>query len=640
MKSITLRLPTTFLFAGIWMLFSMSTTSCKAQKREDSPNKFEKKGLEFLQKGETQKAIETFEKGLAANPGHKDLLNMLGALYKDAGQYELAAQRLKTLTIYHYNYTNGYYFLAEMQFKIMQFKECILSIDTFLMKKPERKDLVKEAEMLQKRAKFSVKAIENPVDVTFINMGKGINSKNHEYWPAMTIDGQTFIFTRQQSNREDVYLSKKMGGEWGKAYPLPGEVNSDRNEGTASITADGKYIFFTMCNRPGGYGSCDLYLSILQPDGTFSKPRHLQPPLNTAAWESQPSISHDGLTLYFSSGREGGYGGLDLWKAEWKGTHFGEPINLGPEVNTPGNEESPFIHPDGVTLYFSSGGRENCIGGKDVYITRLQDNQQWSTPENLGYPINTSGDDFGFIVDRLGQFAYMASDRVGGMGGMDIYQLELPGNIKPEPVSYVNGFVFDKNTKAPIAATVELIDLETGETFRKITSDKLKGEFMVVLKKDKRYMVNIDEEHYLFYSDNFTLDEGSMEKPFVIQAPLSKPDSGAIMVLNNIFFDVDKFILKPESKNELNKLLQFLHKFPRMSIEIGGHTDNTGFKDRNVKLSENRAKAVLEHLVAHGISRHRMTYKGYADDIPIADNNTPEGRSQNRRTEIKIISVE
>jgi outer membrane protein OmpA-like peptidoglycan-associated protein/tetratricopeptide (TPR) repeat protein len=620
--------------------FSLFFITCKAQKREEreKPSKQEMKGLEFLKKGETNKAIDMFEKGIAQRPDDKSLLNMLGSLYVQIGENEKAAQRLKQLTIYHPSYTNGYFFLAEVQYDIMQYDACLLSLDTFLLKKSPRKDLVEKGELLYKKASFASTMLKNPVDVTFENMGKNINTKDHEYWPGLTIDEQFFVFTRQHHNREDIFISKKIGNEWGKAISLPGEVNSMMNEGTVSVTADGKYIFYTMCERKEGFGSCDIYLSILQPDGSFSKPRLLGPPLNTAAWESQPSISPDGLTLYFSSGRQGGYGGKDIWKSEWKGTHFGEPENLGPNINTARDEQAPFIHADEKTLYFSSNGRIETMGGADLYLSRLGENG-WEKPQNLGYPINTSDEEFGMIVDRLGQFAYFSSNRPGGMGGMDIYKFELPVDKRPEPVSYVKGIVFDKITKEPLQAKIELIDLATGKVVKKTSSDKSNGSFIAVLSKDKSYMFNVDKESYLFYSENFVLNKGSLDKPFVIEAPLSKPDSGSVIVLNNIFFDVDKYSLKPESSNEVQKVVEFLQKFPEMKIEIGGHTDNTGNKDRNYKLSENRAKAVMDSLVDLGIPKNRMTAKGYADELPVDTNETPEGRAQNRRTEIKILSV-
>jgi outer membrane protein OmpA-like peptidoglycan-associated protein/Tol biopolymer transport system component len=614
---------------------------CKSQKKgndTDKPSKHELEGVKLMQKSEYEKAMAMFEKGLKKKPSDRSLLNMLSSMHAQNGDHEMALIYLNSLTNYHPEYANGFFFRAESQYQLMEYQKCVHSIDTFLSKKSPRKDLIERGENLRKRANFAVEMMKNPADITFENLGKNINTKDDEYWPGLTIDEEIFIFTKQHFRREDIFISKKNGNDWGKAIPLPGEVNSMMNEGTVSITADGKYIFYTMCNRKDGYGSCDIYLSILQPDGSFGKPRIVAPPLNTPSWESQPSISPDGLTLYFSSNRSGGYGGKDIWKSSWTGTGFGSPVNLGPDVNTPFDEQAPFIHADGVTLYFSSDGHEETMGGADLYMSRLN-GEVWGKPENLGYPINTANNEFGLIVDRKGEYAYFATDRPGGFGGLDIYKFLLPQTLRPEPVSYVKGRVFDKLTKEPLVADIELIDLKTGEISKKTASDK-NGTFIIILAKNKEYMFNVDRESYLFFSDNFKLDEGSMEKPFQIEAPLEKPDAGSTLVLNNIFFDVDKFTLKSESKTELRKAYEFLRKFPQMKVEIGGHTDNTGNKERNSVLSENRAKEVMEHLIELGINRNRLSYKGYADSKPITSNDTEAGRAQNRRTEIKIISTQ
>ncbi|MCK9480588.1 MAG: OmpA family protein [Bacteroidia bacterium] len=629
-----------YLRIPLLLLLFLAFTDCSAQKRggdDNMPSKHESQGLRYYQMGEYNKALEQFKAGLKKEPESKSLLNMVSAIYQELNDHESAIPYLKQLTQFHPDYANGYLFLAQSQYMMMQYKEAKLSLDTFYKGKDLRPDNVKQADKMSKSITFAINAKDHPLDITFENLGSNINSKHLEYWPGFTIDESVFIFTRQDSYGEDIYMSRKSGEEWGKAFPLPGDVNTPNNEGNVSITADGKYIFYTACNRPDGYGGCDIYLSIMNPDGTFSKPRIVRPPLNSGAWESQPCISPDGMTIYFASNREGGYGGIDIWKAEWKGSNFGNPVNLGPEINTDGDDQAPFIHPDGKTLYFSSNGRDETMGGPDLYISRF-DGKKWSKPENMGYPINTSGEEFGMIVDRMGEYAYVSSDRKGGYGGRDLYRFKLPKDKKPEPVSYVKGKVYDKITRKPLAATVELIDLKTGNSIKTVTTDSIAGEFLIVLSKNQDYMFNIDRKDYLFYSDNFRLTEGTIDKPFLVEAPLVKPEKGSTIVLHNIFFDTDKFILKPESKAELQKLFELMNRFPDMIIEIGGHTDNTGNKEHNKKLSENRAKAVLEYLVEMGIRRNRLTAMGYADEVPMMSNETEAGRAQNRRTEIKIIS--
>jgi len=622
------------LYTLHFILFIFTFLACKAQK----PSKYELEGLKYYQQREIDKAIAMFEKGLEKVPSDRSLLNMLSSIYADMGQHEKAIDKLKTLSYYHPDYINAYWFRANSEFQIMQYEQATYSLDTFLKSKDAAPDLRKKAENLRKSSLFAATAIKTPVNVEFNNMGPEINTAAHEYFPGLTIDEQVFIFTRQERMNEDFYISRKNGESWSKAIPLPGGVNTPSNEGTVSVSADGKYIFYTACNRRDGLGSCDIYMSILQADGTFSEARNLKYPLNSGAWESQPSISPDGRTLYFASNREGGYGGIDIWKSEWTGNGFGQPINLGPNVNTELDDQAPFIHADGKTLYYSSSGRVETFGGADLYLTTMLENGEWSKPQNLGYPINTSGEEFGMIVDRAGVFAYFSADRKDSKGGRDIYKFELPKNVKPNPVNYVKGKVYDKVTKQLLQANVELIDVATNKVIHTVQSDKNTGQFLLVLDVDKNYLFNVNKEGYLFYSNFFELKyKANNTEPFIIEAPLQKPDSGTIMVLKNIFFDVDKFSLKKESDIEIKKLYDFINQYPDLKFEIGGHTDNTGKKENNQVLSENRAKVVMDKLIEMGIKKNRLSYKGYGDTMPIANNDTAEGKAQNRRTEVKVV---
>ncbi|MEO6633541.1 MAG: OmpA family protein, partial [Mucilaginibacter sp.] len=359
--------------------------------------------------------------------------------------------------------------------------------------------------------------------------------------------------------------------------------------------------------------------------------------VNTTGWESQPSISADGKTLYFVSNRKGGYGGYDIWKSALTDKGWGEPENLGPNINTIYDEQSPFIHPDDSTFYFCSNGWPG-LGGKDLFMSRLSKDGKWQKPENLGYPINSSGDENGLTLTANGSYAFFSSNNLNGFGGYDIYTFELPPNLRPNLVTYVKGTVNDAKTKAPLEAAVEIIELQKNQSVFQDYSDADRGDFLATLTAGKNYGLNISKEGYLFYSANFSLVGHEPKTAFNIAVLLDPIEIGNKVVLNNIFFDTNKFDLKPESVAELQQLLSFLTLNPTLHIEISGHTDNVGNDQLNQTLSENRAKSVYQYLIDNKIAATRLVYKGYGKTQSIAPNDTDEGRQKNRRTEFKIIA--
>jgi outer membrane protein OmpA-like peptidoglycan-associated protein len=393
-------------------------------------------------------------------------------------------------------------------------------------------------------------------------------------------------------------------------------------------------MYFTACNRPDGLGRCDIYFSMI--DGkNWSLPKNIGAPVNSEYWESQPSISADGKTLYFVSNRPGGIGGMDIWITEMdENGEWGEPYNAGDVINTPGDETTPFIHFDGKTLYFSSNGRPN-LGGYDIYLTRIQDDESWSEPVNLGYPINTHRDEMGLTIESNGIRAYYASTATPG-GEKALFYFDLHEAVRPEQVSFLKGRVFDSETRRSLIANYELTNLTSGNLVAsELTTDE--GEFFVCLPAGFNYGLNISAEGYLFYSENFPFDgEYSDFQPLVKDIHLRRIKEGEKLVLYNVLFDINSSDLMRQSEAELSKLLALMLNNPSVTVEISGHTDDTGSKEYNQSLSEQRALAVVRYLSEHGVDNSRMTHRGYGMTKPVADNIAPEGRRLNRRTEVMI----
>jgi outer membrane protein OmpA-like peptidoglycan-associated protein len=598
-----------------------------------------------------QKAIKEDDNFTEAHSAYADFLMEKGRVDEAIIHYEKAVKSSPKMFVDNYFYLGGAYFSKMEYDKAKQNFQTLLSFDKI---NPKMKDIGKK---FLKDSEFASEAMKKPVQFDPVNVGQGINTYCAEYFPSITGDGNYFIFTRNQDttgNRqismEDFFISKKINGEWSQAIRING-VNSACNEGAPSISADGMFMFFAGCpnemcsdgeNIMKSYGSCDLYYT-QRFNGKWSKPVNIGPPVNTAMWESQPSFSSDGKTLYFLRGnvnRDKSVDKVDIYYSVLGDDgKFSDPVKLNDNINTSFEEESVYIHPDNQTLYFSSEGHTG-FGKQDVFVSRREANGDWGPAVNLGYPINTNGDENSFIVDPSGKVAYFASNKSGGFGRMDIYSFKLPKDFQPEKITYVKGKVYNAKTKESVDATIELFDIETQLKFSTSYSGK-DGQFFVTLTANKNYMVNVNKPGFLFYSDNFSLKgkETDFNKPYLIEIPLEPIDTGRTVVLNNVFFDVNKWDLKPESKAELDKLGAFLTKNPTMKIELGGHTDNSGDKKFNETLSTNRAKAVYDYLITNNkIAAARLSYKGYAEKRPRVPNDSPENKAKNRRTEFKVIS--
>ena len=644
-------------------------SGCKTTAQSSMYDSKSKKAIELYKKGYNafrssygdQKKLDEAEKyvqkAIKKDPEFTTAYLLMGEIEISKGNLDKAIEyKEKAISINPEYSKNEYFYLARLQMRAGQYASCKRNAQKFLTYSKTNEAFQYQAKQMINNCDFAVKALKNPVPFNPVNLGKNINSDRPEYFPTFTGDGNTILFTRRildekarlrGGQQEDFFTSNKSNEEWKKATSVSSTINSFFNEGAPTLSADGNFLIFTSCQGVDGYGgdrtgkgSCDLFYA-RRIGNKWSKPRNLGAKINTVHWESQPCFSADGRTLYFIRAIRKPRARLnpeeqDIYVTRLKNDgYWTTPQKLSSTINTPRREESVFIHPDGQTLYFGSNGHTG-MGGMDLYVSRLQENGEWGKPENLGYPINTKGNENSIVVSPDGKLAYFASDREGGYGGLDLYSFELPEKAKPIYTTYMKGVVYDEETKEKLAATFQIIDVKTNKVLLTSTSDPVTGQFLVNIPTNKNLAINVAKEGYFFYSKNFSFENS--KKPQLLDIPLNKIKvSDKPFVLENIFFDVAKYNLKLESKVELDKLYELMKKNKTLKIEIGGHTDSDGDPVKNQELSEKRAKAVVNYLVLKGIDKSRLKYAGYGETKPRAENNSPENKALNRRTEVKII---
>jgi outer membrane protein OmpA-like peptidoglycan-associated protein/Tol biopolymer transport system component len=561
----------------------------------------------------------------------------------------------------------AFYYLGRAYMIDYKIDDAIKYFDKFKYYLTENdKDLLKDVNREIEMCYNAKKLMANPVNIKIENLGEPINSPYPDYSPVVSADESTIIFTSRRLGTtcgkkdvdgkyfEDIYIAD-LGQDkknWGKNFRKIGSnINTCGHEASISISYDGKELFIYKDDNGDG----NIYVSYFK-DDEWSVPEKLPAEINSKYRESHACLSADGNTIYFTSNRPGGYGGLDIYKCEKLANgKWSKAVNLGPKINTEYDEESPFILPDGVTLYFASKGHES-MGGFDIFTVTQSDDGLWSTPENIGFPINTTDDDVFYVPTKDEKHAYYASAKEWGYGDMDIYKLSIITQKKI--VAHLKGIIFDELSYKPIEAKVEVTDAKTNEIIASLTSGVEAGDYYVSLPTGKKYNLTVSADKYITHNETIdvpdTISNPEINKPIILQkipiAASVKEKENKIMldnkevavgqriVLNNVFFDFDKFTLRPESAVELDKWVAFLKENPTLKIEISGHTDNKGTADYNYTLSDNRAKAVREYFMVNGINKDRMTWRGYGFDEPISTNQTEEGRQKNRRTEIKITS--
>ena len=640
------------LFIAFAMLFLFQSTLAQPGRRFSVEDK---KAIKYYLEAESTfelglipEAQDLIAKALEREPKFGEAFILKAQMAQDEGRELEAIEDLKNaLNSSVRNFYNMAFFIGELEMKQHLYQEADGHFRTFLEQAPDNHPNRNRAHVGLESCAFAMDALQNPVAFDPINMGSGVNTKDPEYFPCLTADGKMLLFTRLVKDgraftgkQEDFYISSQAEGKWQQAISIP-DINTERNEGAPTLSPDGQLLIFTACESIDGWreyqgkGSCDLFFSQRAGD-RWTIPENMGK-VNSYKWESQPSFASDGKTLYFVRGvsTANGINSQDIYYSVFEEGVWSTPEKIPGLVNTKMEEESVMIHPDGKTLYFASNGHPG-MGGMDLFMSKKQDDGSWGKPVNLGYPINTGGDENSILVGADGKLALFASDREGGYGGLDLYSFELPDHVHAEKVTYVAGVVMDAKSYKYLEAKFELIDLETEEVVVESYSNFRDGSFLVCLPPNRSYALNVSKKGYLFYSDHFELKVQN-DEPYELEVRLQKVREGASMILENVFFDTDSYTLKPQSKVELNKLVGFMGTNPEVRIEIGGHTDDVGSEADNEVLSDKRASAVVEYLKGQGVEPNRLKAKGYGEKQPKASNSTEAGRAKNRRTEFKII---
>lgn len=636
-----------FINLSITLVVAMAGLHVAAQKYD--PDKVNKKAADFYSKaydeaidGKYAESLADLDKAEALEKNFVDVYLSRAGIYANLHDYKRSVADFEKGMSIDYDYSKTYLLPYSISLAgTGDFEKALEIVNKFLEKPTLNEQSRKAGEYRKSVYEFAIKeAKENSaIGYSFLrhNMGDSINSKALEYFPSLTIDGKKMIFTRRIKNDEDFYESEFNGKSWSNAVPVSGKINTNFNEGAQNISQDGEWLIFTGCNYPEGAGSCDLYIAYKTKSGKWTAPENLGNTINTEFWESSPSLSPDKRDLYFSSGRPGGYGGKDIYVSHRNQQgNWSRPYNLGPTVNTSADEGCPFIHADNQSLYFNSNGHPG-YGMTDLFMARKTNGTDtgWSTPKNLGYPINTIDDEGSLIVSADGKTGYYASDGADTKGGLDLYSFILPEYVQALQTLWVKGQVYDVQTKKGLPSLIDLKDVANGNTINRVQTDE-DGNYLVTLPKGKDYSFTVNRKAYLFYSDNYSMKGNITDSVFIVNIGLQPLVKGSKIVLKNIFFDVGKTDLKQESQSELDNVITLMQENPKLKILIAGYTDNVGKPADNITLSIGRAKSVVAYLQSKGIDPSRLTAKGFGETNPVALNATEEGKAKNRRTELMV----
>ncbi|GAA5035054.1 hypothetical protein GCM10011506_28610 [Marivirga lumbricoides] len=608
------------LFAVLPFIFLLHSIGIDAQSFKRKTEKLIEKSKEALYQRDWNAAISYMKKAVDSAPDNHLVYLEKAALYYGAGNINEMIPALQLAfslsNSWPAKYHDYYFVLGKELFDKGKYEVAENPLKIYA-EKGYNKEFVQLTEVILKSIDFALAELKEKSGINYdIRTIKSNNIFRSVYFPFFTLYPSEFLyFTGQRTAQleEGIYRAQLKGDQFERVEEVP-VINTSDNEGAAAISADGRVMVFTSCNRRGGLGSCDLYISFSE-DGKWQTPENLGANINSSAWESQPFLSSDGRLLIFSSNRKGGYGKRDLYYSRKIDGVWTKAENLGGDINTFADEISPFLSLANDTIYFSSNGRVG-MGGFDLYIA------PWGVGngmvENLGYPINTYSDEISYHQKFDGS-RYWSRE----VAGDEKYP---PSNIfyfneqdkKSDDVRLVYGYVIDAKSKKPLKAQVQIYDLEKDTLVHETFSDRVSGLYKIVIPRKSDYSFYVEEQGYLFESKQISTK--SEERQQQLDFQLNKLDKGQSIPLNNIYFEFDSYELNAKSKNEIHKVANFLKQNPSMKIEIAGYTDQQGSDAYNLKLSEQRALAVYEALVKVGVSKNQISSKGYGEKAQ------PDGR--------------
>lgn len=560
-------------------------------------------------------------------------------------------------------YKDGYYkeiyapidawmFLADDLHKYYKFDEAIEAYNKYRSYFEDAD--VEIDKVVQRKIKIcenAKKLVASEIGLRIENLGDSINSKYADYKPLITADESMLFFTSRREGStggeldetgkyyEDIYVAEKINGTWSSPKGIGAPINSTDHEATAGLSADGQQLFIYRFVE----GTGDIFVSNLNGEN-WGIPKKVGSDINSAAWEPYASIGPNSDILFFTSDREGGYGGRDIYYSRKMPTgEWGLAVNMGPGINTPYNEDGPFLHPDGKTLYFSSEGH-NSMGGFDIFYVEKQEDESWSKPTNMGYPANTTGDDVFFTPTADGKSAFYSSFREDGFGEQDIYKMTFE-QVQEKSLAIYKGVIKMRDGAIPEDVFIMVADANTGEIVGEYKPNSASGKYLIVLPAGRDYEVSYEGSACYYKTDYISVPANAQYHIVENAINLNPLEVGEVVNLDHIYYEYASANLKDSSKVQLDGLVKLLKKCPNITIEISGHTDSKGAEDYNLKLSQDRAQSVVNYLIEKGIKESRLVAKGYGESQPIAPNenedgsDNPAGRELNRRTEMKVTGV-
>lgn len=604
------------------------------------------------------KALENYNKAQSFNSNNAELNGKIGDCLLHTGNLEKAQSCLEKALELDKSIDGFYtYLLGKTYHYSNQFDKAILNYKKAkILGSKMNPNVIEKIETNIKECEYAKKLMETPIDVSITNLGKAINTQNHEYVPVITADESEMFFTSRRSSTmggqrdlaiddfyEDIYYSKKDGEKWGSAINIGAPINRELHDATVGLSIDGQKLLIYRDNAKGDGNIFETEKT----GNSWNEPKELPQPINSKYHETSACYAYTGKTIYFVSDRPGGLGGKDIYKSDLlPNGKWGDAENLGEPINTPSDEDAIFLQADGKTLYFSSKGHPT-MGGYDIFKSIHKDGK-WSTPINLGYPINSAEDDVCFVLAANGKEGYYTSEKIDGYGKKDIYRITFnePKEEKPR-LTLLKGIVYDKKTNEKLSANIEIFDNTENKLIANYKSNSATGKYIVSLPAGHDYGISVRKEGYLFYSENINIPDTAAFQEIEKNIWLEKIEAGKKVVLMNIFYDYNKSTLRESSFNELDKVVDLLNENTKLKVELGAHTDSRGSDAYNQKLSQERAQSCVDYLTSKGIAKERLFAKGYGEtkllimDAEIAKMTTEEKKEKahqlNRRTEFKIL---